>query len=113
MKCDFQASLLARTFASPCFGREPKARVVTNRMCSKKSINNLLSNKNTFALGQLMHLAPNLKQYVVSRISLSSHPTHHQAPPFDVGLVGRNLHMEVISMHVEKNIMDDVLLDGE
>ncbi len=29
MKCDFQASLLARTFESPCFGREPKARVAT------------------------------------------------------------------------------------
>jgi len=27
MRCDSRASLLARTFASPCFGREPKARV--------------------------------------------------------------------------------------
>jgi hypothetical protein len=32
MKCDSQASLLARTFASPCFGHEPKARVVTTLM---------------------------------------------------------------------------------
>ncbi len=60
-----------------------------------------------------MHLAPDLKQYVVFRIFLSSHPTHHQAPPFDVGLVTINPHVEVISMHVEKDIMDDVLLDGE
>ncbi len=29
MRCDSQASLLARTFASPCFGHEPKIRVVT------------------------------------------------------------------------------------
>jgi hypothetical protein len=29
MKCDFWASLLARTFASPCFGCEPKAKVMT------------------------------------------------------------------------------------
>jgi len=29
MKCDFWASLLARTFASPCLGREPKAKVAT------------------------------------------------------------------------------------
>jgi len=27
MKCDSQASLLARTFASPCLGCEPKVRV--------------------------------------------------------------------------------------
>ncbi len=27
MRCDSQASLLARNLASPCFGREPKARV--------------------------------------------------------------------------------------
>jgi len=29
MKCDSHASLLARTLANPCLGREPKARVVT------------------------------------------------------------------------------------
>jgi hypothetical protein len=29
MKCDSWASLLDHTFASPCFGRKPKARVVT------------------------------------------------------------------------------------
>jgi hypothetical protein len=30
MKCDSQASLLACTFASPCLGCKPKARVATN-----------------------------------------------------------------------------------
>jgi hypothetical protein len=29
MKCDSQASFLAYTFASPCLGREPKAKVMT------------------------------------------------------------------------------------
>jgi hypothetical protein len=29
MRCDFRVSLLARNLASPCLGREPKARVVT------------------------------------------------------------------------------------
>jgi len=29
MKCDSQAFLLAYTLASPCLGREPKAKVVT------------------------------------------------------------------------------------
>jgi hypothetical protein len=32
MKCDYQTSHLARTFTSPCFGRDPKARVVTMLM---------------------------------------------------------------------------------
>jgi hypothetical protein len=32
MKCDSQASLLAHTFASPCLGREFKAKVVTMMM---------------------------------------------------------------------------------
>jgi hypothetical protein len=29
MKCDSQAPFLARTFANPCLGRKPKARVTT------------------------------------------------------------------------------------
>jgi hypothetical protein len=29
MKCDSQTSLLARTFASPCFSHEPKGRLAT------------------------------------------------------------------------------------
>jgi len=32
MKCDSRASLLAHTFASPSFGREPKAKVVTTHL---------------------------------------------------------------------------------
>jgi hypothetical protein len=29
MRCDSRGSLLAHTFASPCLGREPKAKVAT------------------------------------------------------------------------------------
>jgi hypothetical protein len=29
MKCDSRASFLAHTFASPCFGHEPKVKVAT------------------------------------------------------------------------------------
>ncbi len=39
MKCDFWAPFLARTLANPCFGREPKVRVVT--LTKKKTFWNL------------------------------------------------------------------------
>jgi hypothetical protein len=32
MRCDFWASLLARTFVSPCIGHKPKARVATETL---------------------------------------------------------------------------------
>jgi hypothetical protein len=32
MKCDSHASLLAHTFASPCFGHKPKVRVATQKI---------------------------------------------------------------------------------
>ncbi len=35
MKCDYWASLLARTFTSPCFGRKPKAKVATKFICGQ------------------------------------------------------------------------------
>jgi hypothetical protein len=60
-----------------------------------------------------MHLAPNLKQNVVSRIILSSQPTHHQALFSYVRFVVINPHMAIIPMHVGKTIVEDNLLDGE
>jgi hypothetical protein len=45
MKCDSQASLSAHTFASPCFGYEPKVKVMANiilKKCKNK-INNELN----------------------------------------------------------------------
>jgi hypothetical protein len=53
-----------------------------------------------------MHLAFDLKQYVVSRVFPSSQPTHLQTPPYDVGS------MAIILVHVGKNLVEDVLLDG-
>ncbi len=38
MRCDSQAFLLARTFASPDLGREPKARVTTMLQQSKQKL---------------------------------------------------------------------------
>jgi hypothetical protein len=49
---------------------------------------------------------------MVSKMSLSSQPTHPQAPPSNVRSVVIDFHMAVISVHVGKNIMEDVLLDG-
>jgi hypothetical protein len=49
-----------------------------------------------------MHLAPNLKQYVVSKMSLSSQPTHPQAPPSNVGSIVINPDMAILSVHVGK-----------
>jgi len=54
MKCDFQASLLARTFASPCLGCNPKARVATNHVYSY-----VITIGTTFAT-QLLNLVPKL-----------------------------------------------------
>jgi hypothetical protein len=42
----------------------------------------------------------------------SSKPTHLQAPPSDVGSLTIDPHMAIISVHVGKNIVEDVLLDG-
>jgi len=60
-----------------------------------------------------MHLALDLKQNVVSRIFLSSQPTHHQALFSNVRLIVINPHMAIILMHVGKTIVEDNLLDGE
>jgi len=39
MKCDSQASLLVRTFASPCLGYKPKARVAIGHVPWKNDLN--------------------------------------------------------------------------
>jgi hypothetical protein len=49
---------------------------------------------------------------MASIISPSSQPTHLQGPPFDVGSIVIDLHMVVIHVHMGKNIIEDVLLDG-
>ncbi len=39
MKYESWASFLVRTFASPCFGREPRARVATHKISTKRDDN--------------------------------------------------------------------------
>ncbi len=59
-----------------------------------------------------MHLALDFKQYVVFRVSLGNQPTRPPAPPFDVRSITIDLHKAAILVHVGKNIVEDVLLDG-
>jgi hypothetical protein len=47
-----------------------------------------------------------------SIISPNNQPTHLQGPPFDVSFVAIDLHMATIQVHVGKNIVKDILLDG-
>jgi hypothetical protein len=49
----------------------------------------------------------------ISRVFHNNQPNHLQAPPFDVKLVTIDPQMAVILVHVRKNIVEDVLLDGE
>ncbi len=51
MKCDSCASLLARTFANPYLGREPKAKVATIYVTHLKNINNLKVNGTYYGCG--------------------------------------------------------------
>ncbi len=55
-----------------------------------------MSSKHTLTFGQLMHLALDLKQYVVSIVPPNSQLTPLQGPPFDVGSIAIDLHMAVI-----------------
>lgn len=59
-----------------------------------------------------MHLALDLKQSMVFKVFPNSQPTHPQAPPYDVGSIATNPHMAISPVHVGKNLMEDVLLDG-
>jgi hypothetical protein len=47
MKCDSQASLLVHTFANPCFGREPEAKVATQLILTSPTclVKNILNMK--------------------------------------------------------------------
>jgi hypothetical protein len=54
MKCDSQASFLARTFVSPCFGRELKAKVATGMV---ENYYEMINNSSKFPKAML--LVPN------------------------------------------------------
>jgi hypothetical protein len=55
-----------------------------------------MSSKLTLTLGQFMHLALDLKQYVVFRVSPNSQATHLQGPPFDVCSIAIDPRMAII-----------------
>ncbi len=48
-----------------------------------------------------------------SKVFPNSQPTHPQGPPSNVSSFAINPHMAVIQMHMGKNIVEDILLDGE
>jgi hypothetical protein len=57
MRCDFRASLLAYTLASPCLGCKPKARVATkNVTTSVTSRNKNLNGQHCFLLSKATNI---------------------------------------------------------
>jgi hypothetical protein len=66
MKCDSRASLLACTFASPCFGHKPKVRVVTRRVYKLHLIFLVLMGKketNTNGISKMKELTTHYNAY--------------------------------------------------
>jgi hypothetical protein len=72
----------------------------------------LLENKHTFTLGQFFKITPDLKQYVVAKLALGKKKTIIVGPNLVIALVVIDCHMVVIQVQVNKNIVENVLLDG-
>ncbi len=72
----------------------------------------LLKSKHMLMLGQLFNIFLNLKQYVITMFSPDKKNITTIRPNSVITLVVINLHMVVIQIHVGKNIIEDVLLDG-
>ncbi len=72
----------------------------------------LLDNKNTLTMGKVFHLAFNLKQYILTRLSPLPKPNHPLKSKTNVASIAIDLHMDVIPIHVGKNLVKDVLFDG-
>lgn len=71
----------------------------------------LLESKHAFTLGQLFKIVPNLKLYVVAKITLGRENITIVGPNPIITLVVIDLHMAMIQVQVDKNIVKDVLLD--
>jgi hypothetical protein len=71
----------------------------------------LLDNKHIFTLGQLFRIVPNLKQYVAKLAPGRKNITITRLN-LVVDLMAINPHMAMIQVHVGKNIIEDVILDG-
>jgi len=63
-------------------------------------------------MGQLFHLVFDLKQYILGCLSPLPKPSHFPKLKTIIALVVINPHMVVILIHVGKNLVEDVLLDG-
>jgi hypothetical protein len=71
----------------------------------------LLKSKHMLMLGQLFNIVPNLKQYVATMFSPDKKKTTIRPNSVITSMV-IDLHMVVIQVHVGKNIIEDVLLNG-
>jgi len=72
----------------------------------------LLDNKHTLTMGEILQLVPNLKQYVLACLNRLPKPNHLLKPKIIVVLVAINLHMAIILVHLGKNLVEDVLFEG-
>ncbi len=66
----------------------------------------------SFTMAQLFNLAPNLKQYVFVKLFPKTTNCPSRIQPYHNLDVAIDPHMVVIQVHVGKNLVVDVLLDG-
>ncbi len=81
-------------------------------MVLKDITQQLLESKHTFILGQLLKIAPNLRQYVPTKLALGRKIiTTLGLNPVIASMV-IDPHMTMIKVQVGKKMVEDVLLDG-
>ncbi len=64
-------------------------------------------------MGQLFHLVPNLKQYVLTWLSPLPKPSHPLKLKITTASTTKDPHMAVIPIHVGKNLVENMLLNGD
>lgn len=72
----------------------------------------LLDNKHSLTMGEILQLVLNLKQCVLACLNPFPKPNHLLKPKIIVVLVTINLHMVIILVHLGKNLVEDVLFEG-
>jgi len=63
-------------------------------------------------LGQFIKIAPKLKQYLIKKFQFMKTPISKPIPILVVTSIAIDHHMVVIRVHIEKNLVNDELLDG-
>jgi len=63
-------------------------------------------------LGQFIKIAPKLKQYLIKKFQFMKPPISKPIPILVVTSIAIDHHMVVICVHIEKNLVNDELLDG-